>query len=696
MEQRSYSLGCDIGGTFTDFILVCNETGEAVTAKVLTTPANHARAVVEGIDQLEARLPGCLEKTDRVIHGTTLVINAVVQRNGARTALLATEGFRDVLAMRRHARASIYQLEGGLPRPLVPRCFRLGVPERMRADGGVHRPLELESVRETVRELTAQGVESVAVAFLHSYKNPEHERAAREVIAEVAPELAVSLSSDVLPEIREFERTSTTVVNAYVQPLVQDYLGRLEQVLHERGFDHQVFLMQSGGGLITVQTANDFPVRLIESGPVGGVIAAQHYAEIAGGGRSVLAFDMGGTTAKACYIEDGRLPMTSEFEVDRQYRFQKGSGTPVAVPTIDLTEIGAGGGSIASINQLGLLQVGPNSAGAAPGPVCYARGGTEPTVTDADLVLGYLDPGYFLGGAMVLDLDAARQAVERVVARPLDLDATRAAYGIHDLVNENMAAAIRAELAITGGDITRAMLVATGGAGPVHAFNLARKLDVQRLLVPPNAGVGSAVGLLLAPTSFDVMRSYKGRLGDADLHDVGALWGEMEAEAAAVLAHVDPDEPVRVRRFADAAYVGQAHEVRVALPDGPPSREAYGAAFLRAYQDQYGYSYEDVDVELVTLRLHAWHEQPRSGRLASPPPPGAPDEIGRPTRMAYSAEAGEPVPHAVHRRRWLAPGEVRNGPAIIEEPEATTVVGAGASFEVLGDGAILITLGAAA
>ena len=473
-----FRLGCDIGGTFTDFVLLNQDTGKFEVHKTLTTPHDPSEAVETGVAALRETHNGFLEKTENVIHGTTLVINAVIERKGAATAIVATQGFRDSLEMRREIRYDIYDIGAVFPKPLVDRPSRREVPERLYSDGRIRKPLDTGATRTVLDELAAAGIESVAVCLLHAYANPAHERAVAAIAAEAYPEMAISLSSDVMPEIKEFERTSTTAVNAYVKPLMARYIKRLEERLAARGFERGLFMMLSGGGIIAPETARQFPVRMIESGPVGGALAAAQLGRQAGL-RDVVMFDMGGTTAKSCLIRDGVMPISTEYEVDRVHRFKKGSGTPVGVPTVDIIEIGAGGGSIASIDALGLLQVGPLSAGADPGPICYGRGGTKPTVTDADLVLGYLDPAYFLGGEMALELAETEAGIAREIGEPLGFSLLQTAWGIHEVVNENMAAAIRMYVTEMGGNLADATVVAIGGAGPVHADSFARKTRRQ-------------------------------------------------------------------------------------------------------------------------------------------------------------------------------------------------------------------------
>ncbi len=687
-------LGCDIGGTFTDFVLLDEGTGTFAIEKVLTTPTDPSAAVDDGLGRLAARHPGFVARTEHVIHGTTLVINAVIERKGARTALVATRGFSDVLEMRREIRYDIYDIGAVYPAPLVERQLRREVAERAYSDGRVLTPLDEAEARRVLDELAREGIESIAVCFLHAYANPAHERAVERIAAEAHPGIAVSLSSEVLSEIKEFERTATTVVNAYVKPLVTRYLARLEERLAARGMKRGLFLMLSGGGITSTATAQKFPVRLIESGPVGGALASVHLGRRAALG-DIVSFDMGGTTAKACLIRGGELPITTEIEVDRVHRFKRGSGTPLGVPAVDLIEIGAGGGSIAAMNSVGLLQVGPQSSGADPGPICYRRGGGAPTVTDADLVLGYLDAAYFLGGAMPLDLAAARRGIESEVGKRLGLTLEEAAWGIHEIVNENMASAIRMYVAEKGGDLAHTTLIAFGGAGPVHADGVARKLGVPRVLVPRGAGVFSALGFLVAPVSFEISRTRPARLAQADPSRLGALFAELEAEAAAVVRDAAPGATIAFSRAADICYAGQGHSIRVTLADGLGGleRDAIAERFLREYRARYGYTYEDLEIELVTLRVTARAERSALEAVA-PVASGAGNAAAalKGERPAWSPRARRFVPHRVYAFSQLAPGAAFGGPAIVEEDAATLIVGDGATAAVDARGFIMVTL----
>ena len=535
MSDKCYRLGCDIGGTFTDFVLINDRTGEIHINKCLTTPADPSDAVEQGILELAKKVPGYVPMLDEVIHGTTLVINSIIERKGAKTGLIATQGFRDVLELGREMRYAPYDIFAEFPEPLVPRRFRLEVEERVRSDGEVLKPLYPSEAQKVVRNLVGMGVESIAVCLINSFENPVHEKLLKKIIEEEAPGVSVSISFEVLPQIKEYERTSTTATNAYVKPLTGRYLSKLAKRLESIGVKARLFIMLSSGGITSVDTASEFPVRIIESGPTAAVISGQYYGKLFGISE-MLCFDMGGTTAKSCLIQGGAVRVAPTFEVGRVQRFMKGSGLTIQVPVVDLMEIGAGGGSIAKVSKMGTLQVGPESSSADPGPICYGRGGTAPTVTDADLLLGYLDADYFLGGEMKLDKEAARRGIEERIAAPLGISFIQAVWGIHDLINETMAAAAKTHIAEKGGNPGLVTIAAFGGAGPVHACGLAEKLGAPRLIVPPNAGVGSALGFFTAPRAFDLVRSHKVGLIGADFSEIEKIFGQMEEEGARAVA----------------------------------------------------------------------------------------------------------------------------------------------------------------
>ena len=693
-SHGSYRVGLDIGGTFTDLVLLDESTGELRLHKILTTPEDPARAALTGLEEICAAAGVTVGEVTVLVHGTTLVTNAIIERRGARTALLTTRGFRDILEMGKEQRYDIYDLFLRFPVPLVSRRHRLEIDERVAADGEVLAPLDGGAVGRLAEQLAADGVEAVAVSLLHSYRNPANERAAREAIRAAAPRLAISLSSDVVPEIREYERTCTTVCNAYVQPLLARYVGRLESTLGERGFTGRFTLMQSTGGAVSPETARRFPIRLLESGPAGGALVAAFFGGPLGL-QDVVGFDMGGTTAKICLIRDGRAAIAPEMEVARVHRFKRGSGLPVTVPTVDMMEIGAGGGSIAWIDSLGLLKVGPHSAGAEPGPVCYGRGGQEPTVTDACLALGYFNEASFLGGTMPLDRPAAVAALERIGAL-LRLDAVGAAWGIHQIVVESMAAAARVYLIERGQDPRRFALIAFGGAGPSHAARVARILGMAEVIVPPASGVASALGLLVAPVSVDLVHSLPGPLDALPWDRVAALYAEMEARGLAALAAagVAPGAIVRERR-AEMRLLGQFHDIEVPVPDGPLGAETAGrlaSAFEAEYRRRYGVFLADRPIQALNWRITVTGPRPDVRLRTGEPGPADAGAALRARRPAYFPEAGGFVEAPVYDRGRLRPGMRADGPAIIEEREATTVIGPHDAFAVDAAGNLRLTV----
>ncbi|MET8848077.1 hydantoinase/oxoprolinase family protein [Amycolatopsis sp. NPDC004625] len=675
-------IGVDIGGTFTDLCAV-DETGIVAVGKVLTTHDAPALAVIEGLAALLSSAGIAASDVTQVVHGTTLVTNALIERKGSRTALLATAGFRDVLEMRREHRYELYDLHLELPAPLVPRHLRFDVPERILADGSVHTALDEQYVRKLGRELADRGIEAVAVCFLHSFTNPAHERRVAEILGAVAPGLRVALSSDVVPEIREYERASTTLANVYVQDLTERYLRDLEHRLRELGITRAPHIMLSNGGVATVETAARHPIRILESGPAGGALAAAVL-----GPPDLLAFDMGGTTAKLCLIAGGTPLVTHQFEVDRKYRLLPGSGLPVQVPVTDMIEIGVGGGSIARIDALGLLTVGPDSAGSEPGPACYGRGGTEPTVTDADLVLGYLDPHYFLGGSMRLDVEASRSVLERKIAGPLGVSVEEAAWGIHTSVNEDMANAARVHAVERGHDPAKLPMYTFGGAGPVHGAGVARALGAPSVVAPPVAGVLSAAGFLTAPLAFDFVRSARAAVHDLEWAQVDALFAEMEDEGAALLAKSGV-EAVTHRRVAEMRYTGQGYEIRVPVRGGSWPLSLI-EDFTRTYRALYRRTGPAVGVEVLNWRVVSSGPAPDvTLRLAAQPSDGNAQKGSRP---AYFPSTGGFVDTAVFDRYRLAPGTRVDGPAIVEERESTVVVPPGAHCVARPDGALEVTV----
>jgi N-methylhydantoinase A len=684
-------LGVDIGGTFTDLVVIDETTGAARVGKLLTTPKDPAHAVEQGIASLLEESGTAAGSVRAVVHGTTLATNALIERKGARTALLTTEGFRDALEIRHEGRYDMYDLFIDPPAPLVPRHLRREVRERLLADGSVREPLDEQGARQVIGELVAEGVEAIAICLLHAYVNPVHERRLAALVREITPQTAVACASEVVPEIREYERTSTTTANVYVAPLMARYLEDLERRLAELQIPGQLYIMQSSGGIALPPVARRLPIRLVESGPAAGALAAAQAARERGE-RKLLSFDMGGTTAKACVIDEGAPLVGREFEVARADRFKKGSGLPVRVPVIEMIEIGAGGGSIARVDRMGLLKVGPDSAGADPGPACYNLGGRQPTVTDADLLLGYLDAEFFLGGRMRLDRGAAQRAVEEHVARPLSLDVTQAAWGIHRVVNENMAAAARIHGIERGKDLRSYPLFAFGGAGPVHCWQVATVLKTPRIILPFGAGAMSAYGLLAAPLAFDFVRTGRQRLDGADWAAVNELFAEMEEEGRALLARagVAPGK-VAVSRIAEMRYLGQGHEVEAAVPLGKLSAVSLAkitASFEASYRALYHRLPQGVPIEALNWRVTVSGPDPKTklGGHARPDRAGRrAASRGKPvkgTRRAYFAERGGFVVTPVYDRYALTPGMTLKGPAIVEERESTAVIGPGGRARV--------------
>ena len=684
-KVNRYILAIDIGGTFTDLVLRDEASGRLALVKVLTTYPDPSRGVLDGVrETLEQREGASAAQVGRVIHGTTLITNALIERKGARTGLLTTEGFGDVLEIGREVRYDIYDLFLELPEPIVERRLRREVGERVKASGEVMVPLDEQSVRAACMGLREAGVEAVAVSFLHCYAHPDHERRAAEIVRQELPDAAVSVSHEVAPEVREYERTSTTVANAYVQPLASAYVTRLERGLRsECGIAAPLHIMLSNGGTCAAETAARFPVRLVESGPSGGVLAATKCGRQAGFDK-VLAFDMGGTTAKACLSVDGDFPITTESEVARVYRFKRGSGLPLLVPVLDMIEIGAGGGSIARVNALGLPQVGPDSAGADPGPACYGRGGVEPTVTDADLVLGMLNPDFFLGGRMTLDAGAAGRAVASLADR-LGEEMERMAQGIHQLVNENMANAARVHGAERGVDLREFALVATGGAGPVHACGVAERLGLETVVVPQAAGVGSALGLMLAPISFDFARSYVARLEEVDVDRLDMLFDEMEGEGRHIVSEAGiATSQTHVQRTADLRYVGQGHEIRVPVVAGRLDAGALDRLqvdFDREYTRLYGRTCAGVAVQCMHWRTTVSGPRPELGPLR-PNSEGSSSSAQKDSRAVRFEKKERIEQTAVYDRYSLNDGFNADGPAIVEEAESTTLVPPGWSVTV--------------
>ncbi len=672
MSTGRYRIGVDVGGTFTDFVLIDVESGELAREKCLTTPDDPVAGIMNGIERLIASGAVTAPQIEGIAHATTLVTNTLIERKGAPTGLLTTEGFRDSLELGSDMRYDMYDLAIEFPEPLVPRNWRLGITERVTADNQVLQSPQPSEIRRKVRGLIKDGVNSVAICFLHSYRNPAHERHVAKLLAKEFPQIEVSISSQVAPEIREYERAVTTVANAYVKPVVRSYLNRLGGSLKAVQINAPVLVMLSNGGMTTPATAGDVPIRLVESGPAAGVLSACH-----AGARinepNLLAFDMGGTTAKACFISDGQPAFTGTFEAARVKRQFRGSGFPLKVPSLEMIEIGAGGGSIARVDGTGLMKVGPDSAGAKPGPVCYGLGGTNPTVTDADLVLGYLDPKYFLGGDMKLNVEASQAAIAALGKR-CGLGAIETAAGIARIVNQNMATAVRIHAAERGKDYRRYALFAFGGAGPVHAYELARILKLTRLICPLGAGTNSAFGLLAAPVAVDLSRSYTIPLHEMDWKYLNQLCTEMEREAATMLADAGIKKP-QLARSADMRFVGQGFELAVPVPAGKLGTnvlEQMKEAFHREYRKVYDNLPGDLPVEAITWRLRASGPQPKVADAvhAREKSTAAPKH-----RKVYFPELGGFTDTVVLDRYAMQAGDTLTGPAVIEERESTLVIG---------------------
>ena len=680
-----WSLGIDIGGTFTD--VVVRGEGRTVARKVLTTHDDPSRGVEAGVAEILADTRLDPSEVERIVHATTLFTNALIERNGARTGLLTTRGFRDTLEIGRERKYELYDLTIAKPAPLVPRDRRLEASERIGANGEVLEPLDEGSLDDAMSVLAATGVDAVAIGFLHAYANPEHEHRARDRLAERHPDLAVTISSEVAPEIREFERISTTVANACLMPLAGRYVDRLGARIAAHGIGCRLLLMLSSGGLTDTVEARRFPVRMLESGPAAGAIAAAWFGARAGH-DDLLAFDMGGTTAKLCLVDGGEPLVTHTFEACRERRFIPGSGLPLKISALELIEIGAGGGSVARVDELGLLKVGPQSAGSEPGPACYGRGGRDATVTDADLVLGYLDPASFAGGEMGLCPEAAAAALASL-EDPSGLSGLELARGIFEVVTETMASAARVHIAERGRDPRRYVLLATGGAGPVHAWYLAARLGIERVICPPSAGVASALGLLLAPARADRVATVAEPLATLDWDRFESTYRRIEDECRSVLAHTGLDPgAARIVRSADLRFRGQDFELVVELPDGPytPASEAgIAEAFRAAYHRAFSRVPPGVDIEVVNVRVAArvGGEADREGVGGVPSQRAAEERDSRKgTRPVYFPENVRPTPTPVFDRYALRPGDRFPGPAIVEERESTAVVGPGGRFEI--------------
>jgi N-methylhydantoinase A len=674
-----YRIGVDIGGTFTDFTLFDDRSRLVRTHKCLTTPADPSEAVIEGCGRLLSEAGVGFPEIATIVHGTTLVTNAVIERKGSPTAMLVTRGCRDLLDIAQERRYDLFDLTIRFPEPVVPRALRFEVGGRLRSDGSEVEPLRLDGIEAFIEDAAARhGIEAVAVCFLHSYVDAHHEEAVVGFLARRFPALSISSSAAVFPYMREYARWTTTCLNAYVQPVVDRYLVRLEDGLRGAGFPGRLFIMSSSGGTLTPAIARRFPVRLLESGPAAGALmSARHGRDL--GVDQILSFDMGGTTAKGCIIRDGRPLKRYELEVARVHEFKRGSGLPVKIPVLDMIEIGAGGGSLAAIDERGLIRVGPRSAGADPGPACYGRGGTEPTLTDANLLLGYLGAGSFLGGAMALDTGAARAAVARVLGEPLGMSAERAAWGVHEVISEDIARAFRVHASEQGVDYRRCTMLVFGGSGPLHGTQVARKLRIPRVVCPIGAGVMSAFGLLASPLAFEIVRSRRIALKTLSPDEIGTELRRLDREATAMLIEAGlVEEDLTARHHVDMRYEGQGYELEVAVA-GPDGQEGHslGRAFEDAYREVFGLSFAGRPIEIVNWKAEV--DGPVTGgegpyRLHVDE---APRQALKGERSAWDPKRGTLLPMPVYDRYALPPGTVVEGPALIEEREATCVLSRG-------------------
>jgi len=672
MRTDSIRIGVDIGGTFTDVVLECG--AEQYSTKVLTTYAAPEDAIITGMHQVCEKAGVKPSQIEQIIHGTTLATNALIERRGAKTALITTEGFRDVIEMRTESRFEQYDLNLSLPDPLLPRQMRFTVPGRMSAKGEILVDLDRKDVEAVVERIAKAGFESVAVGLIHSYLNAAHEELVREVIAEKLPHVSVSISSEVSPQMREYERFNTVVANAYIKPLMASYLGRLEYRLRGEGVDCRIFLMHSGGGIISIQNAAEFPVRLVESGPAGGAVFAAHIAARYGLDK-VLSFDMGGTTAKICLINH-QTPKTSRvFEVARSYRFKKGSGMPISIPVIDMVEIGAGGGSLAHVDSMQQIRVGPESAGSEPGPACYGQGGTRPGVTDADLILGKLDPENFAGGSINLHQDNSKIALAKHVGDTLEMDAVEAAFGVAEVVDENMANAARVHAVENGEDLSEYTMIAFGGAAPLHAARLCEKLGVERLLVPPGAGVGSAIGFLRAPFSFEANRSVYMKLSDFDAEKIKVLLTDLRDEATGFVRTCDEASQILSEFKVYMRYTGQGWEIPIPLQEDQamnPDAATFERRFKEEYTKLFGRPVAGMDIEITVWSVNATTPQEQAPLI--PQTDGNATAVSNGTRHVFDAAVGAHLKANVIDRGAMTAGQRANGPAVLAEAETTIIV----------------------
>ncbi|MBO9446745.1 hydantoinase/oxoprolinase family protein [Ruegeria sp. R14_0] len=682
MTSQPLRLAIDIGGTFTDTVLVSGDETILASTKTLTTHRNPADGAMEGARRVMDQSGRALSEVTGFIHGTTLATNALIERRGATVATVTTEGFRDILEIAYERRYAQYDINLEKPDLLVPRERALTLRERMAADGSVLIPLEDDAIATLLADLDASEADAVAICLMHAYANPSHERRLRDVLVEKRPNLTVSISSDVSPEAREFDRLCTTVANAYIQPLMESYLARFEAQFQAAGVNCPILMMTAGGGMCTVQTASRFPIRLVESGPAGGAILAARIAARAGIGE-VLSFDVGGTTAKLCLIDNARPQTSRQFEIARAARFIKGSGMPVRIPVIEMIEIGAGGGSIAGVDRLGRLTVGPKSAGSEPGPVAFGRGGTEPTVTDSDITLGYIVPDTFAEGFIKIDPKASKAALGRVIGARLETDATGAADGVSRIVDESMASAGRMHAVESGKDLGPRTMIAFGGNGPLHASRVARSAGVSRIVIPPNPGVGSAVGFLFASVSFEIVRSRYSLLETLDLDGINTLFADMIAEASDVVAQGAGDAPTETQRTAFMRYNGQGHEIEIALPDRDLTAEDIQpliTAFEAEYRKQFSRPVPGMQIEILNWAVRV--ATPDADVPELPETPTLTTITPNQTRPILCDVDGQKKQAGFVPRDALNPGDRVCGPALITEPQTTTLVSADFSAHV--------------
>ena len=684
-----WRLGVDIGGTFTDLVLE-SSNGVQASTKVLTTYDTPEDAIITGLQTVCKQVTIQPDKISQIIHGTTLATNALIERRGAKTALITTQGFRDVIEMRTESRFEQYDLNLTLPAPLLTREHRYVVNERMDANGKILIPLQKAEIDALAERLVQFGYDSIAVGLLHSYANDSHEKMIGRALADRLPDVMISLSSEVSPQMREYERFNTTIANAYIKPLMKSYLSRLKGRLAKEGAYCPVFLMHSGGGIISLENAAEFPVRLVESGPAGGAVFAAHIAASHGLDRA-LSFDMGGTTAKICLVKDHTPKTARTFEVARTYRFKKGSGMPISIPVIDMVEIGAGGGSLAHVDSLGQIRVGPESAGSQPGPACYGRGGKAPAVTDSDLILGKLDPAGFAGGRIPLYTERAIQALDIHIGSKLDMEAVEAAWGVAEMVDENMANAARVHAVENGEDLSEYTMIAFGGAAPLHAARLCEKLGIRRCLIPQGAGVGSAIGFLRAPFSFEANNSVFMQLSSFDPVRVKQLFADMEKEASAFVRSCDQDANIKTEYKVYMRYAGQGWEIPVPLTVQhitKPNTADYKACFEREYEQLFARTVAGMEIEITVWSVNAYTEPPEVRPIQQQGHQRTLETTN--TRPLFDPALSTFVNATVAQRDAVKDTTQIIGPAMLTEDETTIIVPSSRDAVACGDGTIVV------